>query len=474
MIRRAVTAALAALAMLAPAAPAAAQDSFPPQPAIGTPKPFAVPAAESYRLPNGMQVTLIPYGNVPKATISLRVYAGALNEGDQTWLASFTGDMLREGAAGRSAADIAQAAAGMGGNLNVGSGDHETAIGLSVLSAQAGDAVRLVGDVALRPSFPAAELERVRQNLLRGLAVAKSQPQPTADAALAAALYGTAHPYGRPYATEAQIKGYSLDDVRGFYQQNFGARRARLYVAGQFDREAIKSVIEQVYGGWAEGPERLALPPQPQPGPKVLLVNRPGATQSTIRLAFAAPPAGTATDIPFRVTNALLGGSFTSRITTNIREDKGYTYSPGSGIGFNPGQAMWTFEADVTTNVTGAALKEVFGEIRKLQNEAPPQAEASGIQTWLAGTFILQNASPGGLIGSLATRDFHGLPADWLETYVPGVLAVGASDIQQLTRETLPLDRMTLVVVGDLAKVERQLKALPEIKKVRFQRVTPF
>jgi predicted Zn-dependent peptidase len=206
----------------------------------------------------------------------------------------------------------------------------------------------------------------------------------------------------------------------------------------------------------------------------VLLVNRPGATQSTVRLAFPAPAAGAESDIPFRVTNALLGGSFTSRITTNIREDKGYTYSPTSGIGHNPGQGLWTFEADVTTAVTGAALKEVFGEIRRLQNEAPPQDEASGIQSWLAGTFILQNASPGGLIGSLATRDFHGLPANWLETYVPTVLAVGAPDIQQLTRETLPLDKMTLVVVGDLAKVERQLKALPELKNVRFRRVTPF
>ena len=477
MIRRTLAAAftpLAALATLALAVPAAAQDSFPPPPALGTPKPFTVPAAESYRLANGMQVTLIPYGKVPKATISLRIYAGSLNEGESSWLSAFTAQMLREGAADRSAADIAEAAAGMGGNLSIGSDEHETIVGLSVLAANAGDAVRLVGEVAQRADFPASELERVRQNLLRALAVAKSQPQPAADAALAAAYYGTSHPYGRPYATEAQIAGFSLDDIRGFHQRNFGARRARLYIAGQFDREAIKAVIEQVYGGWAEGPERLSLPPQPQPGPKVLLVNRPGATQSTIRLAWPAPAAGAAKDIPFRVTNALLGGSFTSRITTNIREDKGYTYSPGSGIGHNPGQAVWTFDADVTTDVTGAALKEVFGEIRRLQNEAPPVPEAAGIESWLAGTFILQNASPGGLIGSLATRDFHGLPANWLETYVPGVLAVGASDIQQLARDTLPLGTMTLVVVGDLAKVERQLKALPELRKVRFQRVNPF
>ena len=473
MIRRAF-AALTALALLAPT-PLAAQDAFPTQPPpLGTPKPFSVPASETYRLANGMQVTLIPYGNVPKATVSLRVYAGSLNEGENSWLSTFAGQMLREGAAGRSAADIAEAAAGMGGNLGIGSDEHETIIGLSVLSANADAAARLVGDVALRPAFLASEFDRVRQNLIRIVSVAKSQPGAAADAALAAAYYGTSHPYGRPYATEAQLSRYTLDDVRRFYQDNFGARRARLFVAGQFDRDAIKATIEQVYGGWATGPERLQLPPQPLPGPKVLLVNRPGATQSTIRLAFPAPAAGESSDIPFRVTNALLGGSFTSRITQNIREDKGYTYSPGSGVGFNAGEAQWTFNADVTTNVTGAALKEVFGEIRRLQNEAPPQEEAAGIQSWLAGTFILQNASPGGLIGSLATRDFHGLPANWLETYVPNVLAVQPGDLQQLARETLPLDKMTLVVVGDLPKIERQLKALPELKNVRFQRVTPF
>lgn len=476
MIRRALVVALAAAAFGLAATPLAAQSKYeyPSMPAAGAPKPFAVPASETYRLANGLQVTLIPYGQVPKAVVNLRVYAGSLNEGEDVGLAGLAGQMLREGAGGRSGADIAAAAAAMGGNLNVGAGTHETFFGLNVLSEHADDAVRLIADLGRRPDLPAAEFERVRQSFARNIAVAKSQPQGAAEAALAAAYYGTGHPYGRVVPTDAQLAGYGLADVRRFYEANFGAKRARLFVAGRFDKAAVKAAIEQAFGSWTGGPERLRLPPSPQPGPKVILVDRPGAPQSTLRLAFPAPVAGASEDIGFRVTNALLGGSFTSRITANIREQKGYTYSPSSSQSYNPGETQWGFDADVTTDVTGAALKEVFGEIRRLQTEAVPDEEAAGMRTWMAGTFVLQNASATGLIGSVAERDFHGLPADWLTAYVPSVLKVSGANMQRLAARTLPLDKMILVVVGDLAKVEPQLKAMPELRGMNFQRVTPF
>ena len=464
-------AALGAAAFVA-AAPLSA-DAQSTRPALGPTKPFRVPASETYTLPNGLQVTLIPYGLAPKVTASLRVYAGNLNEGTQTWLPDLTGDMMKEGAAGRSAEALANAAASMGGGLNLDVTQHETVLNLNVLSEHGADAVRLLADVARRPDFPAGEFDRVRQNLLRNLAVARSQPGPTADWAFARAYWGDTHPYGRIFPTEAQLRAYTLDDVRRFHASNFGARRARLYVAGQFDAAAVKAAIAQAYSDWAPGPARLTLPAQVRGGPRVILVDRPGAPQSTLRIGFAAPAAGSDRDIGYRVTNALLGGSFTSRITKNIRESKGYTYSPFSAISQTPGAAVWRFNADVTTDVTGAALSEVFKEIKGLQTTAPPATEATGIRTWLAGTFILQNASAGGLIGSLATRDFHGLPADWLDQYVPQVMGVRDADLQSLAREQLPLDKMLLVVVGDLSKVTPQLKALPELRGATYETMTP-
>ena len=462
MIRKLVAASFAALLSLSAPAAALAQ-AYPPQPSAGTTRPFRLPPVETFRLANGMQVTLVPYGLAPKTLVSLRVEAGNLNDGANVWLADLTGDMLREGAGGRSAAEIASAAASMGGQLGIGVQQLQTSIGLSVLSEHAADAIRLIADVAMRPDFPAAELERVRQNLARNAAVARSQAQPIADAVFARAYYGD-HPYGRMFPTEQQLAGYTLADVRRFHAENFGARRARLYIAGRFDSAQVRRAVEAAFGSWQAGPERLRLPATPRPGPQLLLVNRAGAPQSTIRIGFPAPAAGAEGDIQMRVMNALLGGSFTSRITQNIREDKGYTYSPSSGIQFRGGDALWAFEADVTTNDTGAALREVFSEIGRLQQEAPPAVEASGMGTWLAGSFILQNGSAAGLVNSLANRDLNGLPANWLETYVPSVLAVSADQIRAAAAQRLPLERMTVVVVGDLATIRPQLEALPQFR----------
>lgn len=463
--------ALTALLLAAVAVPAAAQDLSTPPP-IGAPKPFKLPATESYTLPNGLQVTLVPYGTAPKAVVYLAVRAGNATEGPQTWIADVTGEMLKEGAGGRSSGDIARAAAAMGGDLDVGTGVQQTSVTLNVLSESAPAAVDLVGAVALHPEFPASELDRIKANYARRLAQALSQPGTLADAALARAYYGPDHPYGRSFPTQAQLAGYTLDDVKRFYAANFGARRAHLYIAGQFDRAAVKAAIAKAFTGWAPGTPVQLQPPSPRPGPQVILVDRPGAPQSTIRLAFAAPRAGTQADIPLRVSNALLGGAFSSRITRNIREDKGYTYSPGSGLGFQPDDALWSFEADITTASTGPAMKEVFGEIRRLQATAPGEDEANGIRTYLAGTFVIRNSTAPSLVGSLATRDVLGLPADWLDRYVPSVLAVTPGAISGSVKAALPLDKLTLVVVGDLKTVEPQLKALPELANVPFQRVT--
>lgn len=470
MIRRTLLAAIAAASL---AAPALAQNAYPPMPPVGPTKPFKVPAAETYRLPNGLQVTLLPNGQAPTATVSLRVYTGTLNEGPNTWLSTLTGQMLKEGAGGKSAGQLAEAAAGMGGQLSTAAGSHETFANIAVLSERTPDAVRLLVDVMRRPDFPEASLNRVKQTLARNLAVAKSTPGGQAAAALNRAYYGETHPFGRPYPSDAQLAGYTLDDVRRFHAAEFGARRARLFVAGRFDAAAVKAAIAAATGDWQAGPERLSLPPQPKAGPQVLLVDRPGAPQSTIRLAWTASPAGAPDDVRQRVTNALLGGAFSSRITKNIREDKGYTYSPNSGLTFNKDHALWTFNADVTTDVTGASLKEVFGEIRRLQAEAPGEAEAKGMSTYMAGVFVLSAASNAGLINQVATRDFHGLPGDWLDRYVPAVTAMKAEDYRTIARAKYPLEKATLVVVGDLAKVEPQLKALPELQGIEFRRVQP-
>ncbi|WBY09368.1 pitrilysin family protein [Sphingomonas sp. 7/4-4] len=456
---------------LTAATPALAQD-FPPPPPVGEPKPFKLPATETFTLANGMQVTLVPYGIAPKTMVSLRVRAGNAVEGEQTWLADLTAEMLKEGAAGRSSADLATAAAGMGGELGVGAGTQTTQLSINVLSEHAPDAVALIGDVAIRPTLPPGELARIKANLARQLSVALSQPATLADAALARTIYGPDHPYGRTIPSQAQLAAYTIDDVKRFHTGQFGAKRAHLYIAGRFDAAAVKAAVNKAFGGWAAGPEPLALAAPHQPGPRVMLIDRPDAPQTTLRLAFDASLAGSDADIPQRVTNELLGGAFSSRITTNIRETKGYTYSPNSAVAFGPGDALWTFDADVTTNVTGAALTEVFKEIRRMQTEPAPIEESKGIRTYMAGLFAISNSTSSALANTLATRDLLGLPGDWTDRYVPAVLAVEPAAMMASAKARYPLDKLTLVVVGDLKTVEPQLKALPELANVPFQRVT--
>lgn len=456
---------------LAAAAPALAQD-FPPPPPVGEPKPFKLPATETFTLANGMQVTLVPYGIAPKTMVSLRIRAGNAVEGEQTWLADLTAEMLKEGAGGRTSADLATAAAGMGGELGVGAGTQTTQISINVLSEHAPEAVALIGDVAIRPTLPPGELARIKANLARQLSVALSQPGTLADAALARTIYGPDHPYGRTIPSQAQLAAYTIDDVKRFHTGQFGAKRAHLYIAGRFDAAAVKAAVTKAFGGWAAGPEPLALAAPHQPGPRVVLIDRPDAPQTTLRLAFDASLAGSTADIPQRVTNELLGGAFSSRITTNIRETRGYTYSPNSAVAFGPGDALWTFDADVTTNVTGAALTEVFKEIRRIQTEPAPIEESKGIRTYMAGLFAISNSTSPALVNTLATRDMLGLPGDWTDRYVPAVLAVEPAAMMASAKASYPLDKMTLVVVGDLKTVEPQLKALPELANVPFQRVT--
>jgi len=462
---------LASLFALTAAAPALAQD-FPPAPPVGEPKPFRLPATETYALPNGMLVTLVPYGIAPKVVVSLRVGAGNVTEGDATWLADLTAAMMKEGAGGRSAGQLATAAADMGGDLGVGAGQQSTAVTMNVLSEYAPQAVALIGEVVLRPDLPASELARVKANLGRQLTVALSQPGTLADIALARTVYGPNHPYGRVVPAQAQLAGYTIDQVRAFHRGQFGAKRAHLYIAGKFDAAAVKAAIGRTFAGWAAGPEPLRIAAPHQPGPRVILIDRPDAPQTTLRLSFDAAVAGTDADIPQRVTNSLLGGAFSSRITTNIRETKGYTYSPGSGVAFNPGDALWTFDADVTTNVTGAALTEVFKEIRRMQTEPAPLEESKGIRTYMAGLFAISNSTSPALVNTLASRDALGLPGDWTDRYVPAVLAVDPAAMQTSAKASYPIDKLVLVAVGDLKTVEPQLKAVPELAKVPFQRVT--
>jgi predicted Zn-dependent peptidase len=441
---------------VAPAEATAQQKQTPPP--GGKPKDFTLPAKREFTLPNGMAVTLVPFGTVPKATVSLSVRVGNGDEGPgEVWLADVTGDLMNEGTTSRTATEIAEQTAGMGGAITVSVGSDRTTIGGSVLGEHAADFVRLVADVVQHPRFPESELPRIKAARIRQVAIARSQPQPVAQERFHRILYGD-HPYGRLYPTDAMLGGYTVQQVRAFHAKNFGGARSHLYVAGVYDAAAVEKSIREAFAGWTRGTPPVMNVPKPKSGRRVELIDRPGAVQSTLVIGLPVPDASNADYTALQVTDAILGGAFGSRITSNIREEKGYTYSPFSTITNHYRDAYWAEMADVTTNVTGPALKEIFGEIEKLRKEAPPAAELRGIQNNMAGIFTLQNASRGGVIGQLQFVDLHGLPDTYLTEYVKRVMAVSPAEVQRIMRTYLRPENMAIVVVGDKKAIEDQVK----------------
>lgn len=447
---------LATIAASLVATQAAAQKQLPPS--AGAPKDFRLTPRTSFTLPNGMQVSMVPFGTVPKVFVRLGIRSGNVNEGAaETWLADLTGDMMQEGTTTRSAEELARQAASMGGSLGIGVGLDRTNLTGDVLSERGPDFVRLVADVVRHPKLPESELARLKANRARQLAIARSQPQTIASERFAQLLYGN-HPYGRQLPSEAMLQGYTIDQVRRFYDANFGAARAHLYVTGVYDASAIERAIREAFGDWERGADPVVIDPPPEPAARtVALIDRPSAVQSTVYVGLRVPGPADSNYVPLVVTDALLGGAFGSRITSNIREEKGYTYSPFSTVNVHQRASDWAEIADVTTNVTGPSIKEILGEVDRLQKQAPPADELRGIQNNLAGIFTLQNSSRSGVAGQLAFVDLYGLGDTYLTSYVRNVLAVTPEQVQRMTQTYLRPERMQMVIVGDKKVVQEQL-----------------
>ena len=446
-----------ALAQIALASlPALAQKQAPPEP--GPARDFQVPAPKKLSLPNGLAVTLVPYGAVPKVAVRLAVRCGHIDEkANQVWLSDLMGDYLTQATATRTATQIAEAAARMGGSLDVTVGPDRTEIASEVLSESGPEMTKLVADVVRNPKFPEGELARLKADRLRQLSIARSQPRPVAQEKFLATIYPD-HPYGRMFPTPEMLQGYTVEQVRAFHDANFGAVRSHLYVVGRFDEKAMEEAIRSAFGDWKRGPDPVSNVPKGVSTRAVYLIDRPAAVQTTIILGMPVIDPSNPDWIPLQVTNALLGGSFSSRITSNIREQKGYTYSPSSQLSTRNHDAYWAEIADVTTNVTGPSLKEIFGEIDRLQGEPPSEKELKGIQNYISGTFVLQNSSRPGIIGQLEFVDLQGLPSDYLNRVVQRVYAVTPAQVQQMAQKNIQDDKATIVAAGDRKVIEEQVK----------------
>lgn len=450
-----VTSALLAL-------PLAAQMEKPP--AAAPARDFQLPATTTIKLANGLQARLVPYGSVPRVTIRVSTLAGSVNESDNdVWLSRFLSKLMQEGTTTRSAEQVALEAARLGGEIEVSPSANVMQVQADALTESAPSMMRLIADVVRNPRLPESESARLRADLSRELSIGKSQPQTLASERFNRQLFGST-PYGRMLPNDTAIAAFNAERARAFYNTNYSAARTMVYVVGNMNVGEMERAIRDAFGDWAAGTAAARPQINATPTPGLFLVDRPKAVQSTVMIGLPVALPSSNDWVAQQVTNALLGGYFSSRITSNIREAKGYTYSPFSTLNTRQNAVAWYEQADVTTNVTGPAIQEIANEIDRLRKEAPSAEELRGVQNYLAGNFILQGSSRGGIINQLQFVDLHGVGEDYLTNYVKRVYAVTPADVQRIAQTYLDRSKMAIVVVGDRAQIEKQLAPFGKIQ----------
>ena len=432
-------------------------------PAPGAPKDFILPEKTTFQLDNGLKVTMVPFGTVPKVSMALRVRTGNLNEGADTWLADLAGSLMQEGTTSLNSGELARRAAELGGSVAISTGTETTTIGIGSLAEKDREAVALLADVVRNPSFPESELERIRRDLLRNLSISRLQPGGMAAVAFNKQMYGD-HPFSVVFPTDEQLQSYTIEDVRRYYDDNFGARRSHIFVSGSFDPTVMRQAIIKHFSDWKEGPENKIDIPSPTRKGSLQVIDRPDSPQSTIQIGipviYMTDPH--ATQLGFM--NDIFGGAgFLSRLFKNLREDKGYTYGPRSGISSHYESSVWSFGADVATPSTGPSFTEFFRELKRIKAEQASDNEMAAIRGYRGGTFVLRNASRGGIIGTLAMMDFYGLPDAYLTEYLARINAVTKPQVKNIANSQLPIDEMTIVVVGDRSVIDAQLADVEEL-----------
>ena len=450
------------LALLA--LPAAAQ-APPPRPAVGPERPFQLAPRVERTLPNGLRVIATKQAAIPKVSITLTVLSGFSSDpADLTGLASLTADLIQEGTKTRNSRQIRREAFGMGGSLTAAASQDFTSINARGLSEFAPKLIDLVADVAMNPTIPEEEVAILKQQHLQQAQQQKASPQFLANRTFRAALFGS-HPYARTAETEASLGRMDRAKLVAFHRDHYRPNNAFLLIVGAIEPEAAIAAAEKSFGAWTKGevPAPAFTPPPSLSGRKLLFVQRPNSVQSSISLGNIAVKRSDPRWFELTLANTIYGGAFNSRIVRNIREEKGYTYSPQSALTGFADAGFYRFAADVRNEVTGATLEEVFKEIDKLRAEGSDDAELQGAKSYLRGLFPIQTATQTGLAATLNNVYVYGLPKDYPEIYRSKVAAVTPAQVKSGAATVLGSEHSVIAIVGDWAKVKDQLAGYKDI-----------
>jgi zinc protease len=460
----AITAAVAA-AVAAPV-PAAAQSA--PRPAVGAERPFAPPPRVERTLPNGLQVVTLRYATVPKVSVVLTVKSGlAVDPEKQAGLAQFVVDAVQEGTSTRTSPQLRREVFAMGATLTGASGQDTSSLTMRGLADTLPQMLAVLSDIARNPTFPQEEIDLLKANAKQALQAQLASPQFVANRVYRQTLFGP-HPYARVGVTPESVDVIDRAAVVAYHKTHYRPNNSFLIVTGDVAPDAVFAAVEKAFGEWSRGnvPQPTATEPPALKGRRIVFVQRPNSVQSSISVGNFTIKRDDPRWHLLQMANQIYGAAFDSRLVRNIREEKGYTYSPQSQFQAMKQAGLYRAVADVRNDVTGATIKEIYAEIDKLRASGPETAELTNGKTYMRGLFLLQNATQAGLTNTLNTMYSFGLPKDYPETFQKTVTALSAEAVQAGAHMLLGSENSVIVIVGDYPKVRDQLAGLGEISFV--------
>ncbi len=453
--------AIAALFIFTPLVAQKPDRSKPPE--LGIPGALKLPPIERFKLSNGLQVVLMEKHSVPLVQVNLMVKTGsAMDPSGQSGLASLTADMMDEGAGTHSALELADGIDYLGATIAVFSGMHTSVVALHTPLSKLDSAVVLMADIAIRPTFPKEELDRLRKERLTHLMQWHDRPNTIAQVAFSQTLFGTKHPYGVPtLGNEQSLRAFRANDLKRFHMTYYHPNNATLVVVGDVTRNSAQNKLESAFKSWGGGtaatvnwPDILQVERR-----NVYLIDKPGAAQSEIRIGRIGVSRMTDDYFSLEVMNTILGGSFTSRLNQNLRETHGYSYGAGSSFDMRPLPGPFMAYSAVQTNVTDKALSEFMKELRGILQPVSDE-ELERAKNYLALSYPDNFQSVGQIAQMLAELVTFNLPDDYFNKYVERVMKVTKEDALNVAKKYIDPEKIAIVVVGDRKQVEKGIKDL--------------
>ncbi|MDP5182728.1 pitrilysin family protein [Blastococcus sp. BMG 814] len=435
-------------------------------PPLGEPRPQPAPAAEETTLPNGLRVVVVPRPGVPLVELRLRVpfaAAGARNAGVHAARGAVLSGAVLLGTQRHDQAQVAQLLQSHGAELSVSTDADRLVFGTTLLPGGLGPVLELLAELLTGAGYPAGRVDGERDRLAERIAIARTQPGTIARSALAARRYG-AHPYAIQLPDAELVAAVRAPALRRLHRERVLPAGSILVLVGDLDPAAATDTVAAALEVWAGSGTAVQAPPvTEQPAQGIELVHRPGAVQSNLRLGGPAP-SRTDPDLPAtRLAAMVYGGYFSSRLVENIRERRGYSYSPRSAIDHQRAASSFLVEADVATEVTGPALLETLYELGRMALTPVTAAELDAARRYVLGSMALSTSTHAGLASTLSALLGVGLPADWLSSHQRDLTAVTVEQVQAAAARYLAPEALTAVVVGDADRVAAELGTLAPV-----------